>query len=84
MQQFVAKHVGLRQANNVRFRGTKVTRALINAVVAMRRFNARAHELLRAIRVEYGPTIFSDGFSKLVSFSQTVGTLVEDRIVPET
>ncbi|OLP91984.1 hypothetical protein AK812_SmicGene26257 [Symbiodinium microadriaticum] len=73
---------GMRQANNVRFRGTKVTRAVINAVVAMRRFNARAHDLLRAIRVEYGPTIFSDGFSKLVRFSQTVGTLVLDRIVP--
>lgn len=64
--------------NEICFRGSVASRALVNAVVAMRRFSSESLAVLKKIDSEFGTGVFNSGYVKLVRLSQIAASLPAD------
>eukprot|EP00435_Cladocopium_sp_Y103_P010261 s794_g2.t1 len=54
------------KTRDISFRGAQASRALVNGIVAMRRFSADCLEALKMIDKEFGVAVFNSGYVKLV------------------
>ena len=60
---------------HVAYRGSPISKGLLNAVFAMRRFNDDALTILRKIEKQFGMEVFSTGYVKLTRLSQLAAGL---------
>lgn len=63
------------KARDISFRGAQASKALVNGIVAMRRFSAECLEGLKMIDKEFGVAVFNSGYVKLVRLSQIAASL---------
>lgn len=64
------------KAKDISFKGAPSSRALVNAVAAMKRYSAQSLHVLTKIDKKY--SIFSDGYTKLTRLSQIAASLPQD------
>ena len=68
------------KARDISFRGAQASRALVNGIVAMRRFSADCLEALKMIDKEFGVAVFNSGYVKLVRLSQIAASLPSEAL----
>ncbi|CAE7207401.1 unnamed protein product [Symbiodinium sp. CCMP2592] len=65
------------------FKGGSFTKGLLSAVVAMKRFNPAALEVIRRIEKQFGVDVFSAGYTKLTRLSQLAATTLPSAAVED-